>query len=748
MRPQFVKTVLGAALIGGLGMGPAFAATFPVTKTADTSDGVCNADCSLREAIIAANASPGVDTVTVPAGTYLLSRTGANEDLATTGDLDLRGDIIINGAGATLTIIDGVSQDRIFDVIDGITTEIRNLTLKNGLTIDDSGAGMYNRGITTLKNVRFEGNVSNIYGGAIENRGTGRLTIDTGYFKGNCSFSGGALDSTIGLTIVNSIFDANVPVLKGGINCPNSDGAAIHVQDGIATIDNSTFINNIGEVGAISGYGGSLTVTNSTIANNRGLGGGNSPTGPGGIAPQTPTIAISVVNSTIASNTAFQAGGGVFGPVALVNSIVANNIAPSGADCSGSVVSNGYNIFGSIAGCSVGLQASDRVVNPSLGALTVDTGTGQSYLPLLAASPAIDTANPAACPATDQIGKSRPIDGDGNGSAICDIGAFEYAVPVTANVCPTGCQYKTIQAAINAATAGSTVTVGSGTYRERLTISKTLTVKSLNGASGTVIDASGLNKSVVTITGLTTLDGFTITGGKAANGGGIAVTNGGATIRNNIIRNNVATTAGGGLYFAAPYKSLLVENNRFESNTATTRGGALMLGQYSPQTVTRNTFVTNSSTNGGAIASSAHGGEAIVNNLFINNHNTIWLPSYATSGLANNTIVGSTGYAAQKGANGQMALTNSILWNNASNLSGAGWLTSYSLINVDPRFVNAAGGNYRVLAGSPAIDTGGNTANLGVLTDHAGIARPRDGDGLGAGSTGDGSDYDIGAYEY
>src|SRR6266511_211883 len=66
---------------------------FEVTKTADTNDGACDGDCSLREAISAANAAPGADTITVPAGTYLLTLLnsgGINEDLNATGDLDVR----------------------------------------------------------------------------------------------------------------------------------------------------------------------------------------------------------------------------------------------------------------------------------------------------------------------------------------------------------------------------------------------------------------------------------------------------------------------------------------------------------------------------------------------------------------------------------------------------------------------------------------------------------------------------------
>ncbi len=80
---------------------PVEAATLTVTKGADTNDGVCDADCSLREAIGAANAAFGADTVELPAGTYTLNLAGAGEDA--TGDLDITGDLTINGAGAAAT---------------------------------------------------------------------------------------------------------------------------------------------------------------------------------------------------------------------------------------------------------------------------------------------------------------------------------------------------------------------------------------------------------------------------------------------------------------------------------------------------------------------------------------------------------------------------------------------------------------------------------------------------------------------
>lgn len=79
-------------------------ATFLVTTTTDSNDGACTvALCSLRDAVIAANANAGADTITLPAGTYTLTLVGANEDAAATGDLDITGTVTINGAGAATT---------------------------------------------------------------------------------------------------------------------------------------------------------------------------------------------------------------------------------------------------------------------------------------------------------------------------------------------------------------------------------------------------------------------------------------------------------------------------------------------------------------------------------------------------------------------------------------------------------------------------------------------------------------------
>src|SRR5262245_23924174 len=104
-------------------------ATFVVNDTRDLpdslpGDGVCDADlavvgdqCTLRGAIMEANATPGPDDVQVPAGTFKLSRPPTGSDPNDSeGDLDVTGVVAIVGAGVDETIVDGGGIDRVFRI--------------------------------------------------------------------------------------------------------------------------------------------------------------------------------------------------------------------------------------------------------------------------------------------------------------------------------------------------------------------------------------------------------------------------------------------------------------------------------------------------------------------------------------------------------------------------------------------------------------------------------------------------------
>jgi CSLREA domain-containing protein len=123
--------------------------TVTTTKDAINTDG----DCSLREAIIAANkdqassgqsgecaAGSGVDTIIIPAGTYTLARSdNGKEDSSSTGDLDILAGVTISPTGpVTITAISGFS-DRIFHVLGGNVT-ILNANISKGNVVGYGGA--------------------------------------------------------------------------------------------------------------------------------------------------------------------------------------------------------------------------------------------------------------------------------------------------------------------------------------------------------------------------------------------------------------------------------------------------------------------------------------------------------------------------------------------------------------------------------------------------------------------------------
>ncbi len=119
----------------------------------------------------------------------------------------------------------------------------------------------------------------------------------------------------------------------------------------------------------------------------------------------------------------------------MKNTILAGNTdpEPDESDCAGPLTSLGYNLFGSdLGGCAVMLISGDITATMiSLGPLQ-DNGGATFTHALLPDSPAVDAGNPAdpgsggeACQPQDQRGYDRPVDGDADESAICDIGAFE-----------------------------------------------------------------------------------------------------------------------------------------------------------------------------------------------------------------------------------------------------------------------------------------------------------------------------------
>ena len=318
------------------------AATFTVTKTADTFDGFCDTDCSLREAVALANSGDRID---IPAGTYTLT-------LATQITVD--NDLILAGAGATTTIIQAAANPvdatwRVFAITSGKNVTTSGVTIRYGNAPGDGGA-IHNSGTLTLADSTISDNTSLIRGGGIYNNG-GTLTLTNSTISDNKTRreSGGEIGGGIAnvggtLTLTNSTISGNRTW---------NFGAGIY-NTGAATLTNSTVSDNVVWKGAgiYNASQGALTLTNSTVSGNIGTFG----------AGIWNNATVGLVNSTVSGNSVTDAGGGIWnsGSVSLVNTILAaNTTTNSGPDCSSSITSQGHNFIGSLSGCSFTKASGD-----------------------------------------------------------------------------------------------------------------------------------------------------------------------------------------------------------------------------------------------------------------------------------------------------------------------------------------------------------------------------------------------------
>ena len=314
-KTKLFKVLLAVAAVALLAVAETvFAAgtTFNVTKTADTNDGSCDSsDCSLREAIIAANTNSstlGTDTINVPAGTYTLTRAGIPDDTSAAGDLDILQDVTIVGAGKDSTIINGNNLDRVFqNVFTNVTVKMSGMTITGGN--GNPGGGAYNAGTATFDNVRFAGNSAG-EGGAMQNEGTATITNSEFISNSVVGSWGGAISQqnpSGKLSLTNTTVNGNTaPSNGGGIN-----------MNGNLDLDRVTFTGNLsggGSGGGVLIFRGHATIKDSTFANNHADGeqGNSFPPGGnqgGGIYLNEVTGTPSSITNSIFSGNSAVVGG-------------------------------------------------------------------------------------------------------------------------------------------------------------------------------------------------------------------------------------------------------------------------------------------------------------------------------------------------------------------------------------------------------------------------------------------------------
>ena len=239
---------------------PEVSLTFTVDSNADTldgnpGDGVCldsSGHCTLRTAVMEANAHAGADIINLSNFDPVLTRSGAGENNALTGDLDIKDALTIAGYGHLEAIINANQLDRAFQIMSGVAVTITQVSIGNGKIPDNPadglpwGGGIYNQGNLTLQSCYINSNVSR----------TGAAT-GLGYYDGG---DGGAI-----------LNDGNLIVASGTAIDQN------HAGDGM---DNNAGAGGNG--GGIASYSGAVIIRDSSITNNTAGAGGDAYAGGAG----------------------------------------------------------------------------------------------------------------------------------------------------------------------------------------------------------------------------------------------------------------------------------------------------------------------------------------------------------------------------------------------------------------------------------------------------------------------------------
>lgn len=390
--------------------------TFSDSQDAAPGDGICadtQGNCSLRAAVMEANALTGDDRILLPEGTHTLTLKGAETDDAAANDLDASGDtltIVGSGTGPEVVVDATALADRVFEVRNGATLDLENLTITGGHSSDYGGGILVaDGGALVLDHVAITGNQAGNNGGGIGNRGT--VTGDLVSIAANAAMEDGggiylasANDNSV--TLTRSLIAGNSADIGGGI-----------FNGGNGNYD--------------SPIGGKLRLENVTISEN------NAAQRAGAILFDQGSSAY-LVNCTVADNVtaSSSSGAGMAGNGApaldFLNTLVADNRSSSGLDnCyqiveSTSISQRGLNDAYFDQNVPFGHNMSDGGCFSAVGDVLLDSDlttsdalAGAGTYRLLGGSPAIDAGDPENYPSEDVFGTARP-EGDAP-----DIGAYE-----------------------------------------------------------------------------------------------------------------------------------------------------------------------------------------------------------------------------------------------------------------------------------------------------------------------------------
>jgi uncharacterized repeat protein (TIGR01451 family) len=303
---------------------------------------------------------------------------------------------------------------------------------------------------------------------------------------------------------------------------------------------------------------------------------------------------------------------------------------------------------------------------------------------------------------------------------------------------PVGISTAGLQSRIDAAPAQDTILVPAGLYVGCLDFAgKDVNLQSIAGARETILSAFGCG-AVVTIGPDGAIDGFTITDfttrGLTGFGPGIEVNGAGSSISRNIFENNNLRLSSSGTAIDGNNAAPVIERNIFRNITCdgqSTSGAVAFINSSAP-TIVNNVF-DNNRCRGINMQLPAGNAPLVVNNTLVDNDVGIRVDrrvSQVSQIYRNNVIVGNgIGLEVEFGSEAYNPVwENNLLFANTTNYQVISDQTGVSgNLSSDPLFVDAGGANYRLQAGSPAIDTGSSVDAPAI--DFDATPRPLDGDG-------------------
>ncbi|MBP7950333.1 MAG: hypothetical protein KA004_11800 [Verrucomicrobiales bacterium] len=694
------------------------------------------------------------DPALFPASTITLA--GSNELTAPAGKA-----FFIDASNLTGPVtISGNNASRVFNIPATATVAMHSVNIVNGkATILSHGGGILNGGRLTMEACRVENNRSvdsadgslplpGGSGGGIRNTGilsmtnsritgnqTGRGGNATGTDESGARSGNGGGISNRGILTLTDCAVADNATGQGGNATPGGTGTGGYgVGGGVShegasarfTATRCSFTGNHADRNGRDGNGqvrtdgapgggidahAAMTLESCTIAGNFSA---DTSYGGGGVALFDDTVVLR--HCTVANNTTTGPGAGIFcfhsTQLTLQNCVVAGNITPDSIKdlrIPNTTTYVGANLLGTAASGSGTPTGPAPIINanPLLAPLG-DYGGRTQTMPPRPGSPAIDAGTTTTL-LTDQRGLPRTRDGDGNGTALPDLGAVEASHVLVTNTSDTGTG--SLRAALTEAAAqpGADTVFFTSAVTPHITLASEIlitdpagvTIDASDRPTGIVIDGGpGANRHFrIDPTSIVTLQRLQLTGGNGGGGGspasyGGSIFNGGSlTVRECTLHGNTSGIAGA-IYNQAG--ALTVERSTFHSNTAT-NVGAILHESLTPMLITASTFTNN---NGGL-----EGGAITVSN---------FRPATLTHCTISGNRVTQTGGGGGGGIR-TIAGAGNLLTLGQSIVSGNTDANTPGTPDINPGFIsqgdNVIGGDARL---SPLLDFGGPTWTMAL----------------------------------